>query len=54
MTKLKSLRERFQKVTVQLDVQKYDMKMIDYTDIPLEDPDRFLYNFSSMQFLKSA
>ena len=50
MTKIKSLRGKFQKVSVQFDDQKDNKKTIDYTDIPLEDPERFLYNFSSMQF----
>ena len=53
MTKIKSLRGRFQKVAVQFDAKKLiDLKTKDYTDIPLEDPDRFLYNLSSMQSLK--
>ena len=48
MTKIKSLRGRFQKVHVQF-VDKDDNKTKDYKNIPLEDPDRFLYNLSSMQ-----
>ena len=53
MTKIKSLRGRFQKMHVQFE-DKGDTKMIDYKDIPLEDPDRFLYNLSSMQFFKKV
>ena len=53
MTKIRSLRGRFQKVHVQFE-DKGDIKMIDYTDIPLEDPDRFLYNLSSMQVFKKV
>ena len=47
MTKIKSVRGRFQKVAVQFE-NKGDVKIIDYKDIPLEDPDRFIYNLSSM------
>ena len=47
MTKIKSVRRRFQKVAVQFE-NKGDVKIIDYKDIPLEDPDRFIYNLSSM------
>ena len=53
MTKIKSLKGRFQKVAVQYE-DKGDAKIIDYKDIPLEDPERIFYNLSSMQFSKDV